>query len=88
MGDILYIFSWVLCEVNATGCSLYQMLKQLYSCGAVKMSVLENGNGLLSYMQQCKNTFTEMFTDVFCPHLFLFCLFRKVFIKVISKFPN
>lgn len=49
------------------------MLKQLFSSGAVAMSVLESGNGLLSYMQQCKNTFAAMFTDVFYPHFF-FCL--------------
>lgn len=47
------------------------MLKQLYSSGVVKMSVLENGNCLLSYMQQCK----KMFTDYFFTNLFLFFLF-------------
>lgn len=63
--DILHIFNWVLYEVNAAGCSLHLMLKQLYSSGAVRMSVLGNGNGLLSYVQQCKKMITETFTDVY-----------------------
>lgn len=60
MGDILHIFSCVSCEVNAAGCSLHLKLKQLYSSGAVKMSVLENGNGLLAHTcSSVKKMFTE-----------------------------
>lgn len=42
------------------------------------MSVLENGNCLLSYMQQYKKMFTEMFTDDFLTNLFPLFVWKDI----------